>query len=567
MNNLCDNCQCPIPPGIPSGMCPTCLIALANVPTADLPNNQFVPAGVAELQGRIPGIELNRLIGRGGMGAVYHGRQTNLGREVAVKILPPSMSKDPVFLSRFQREAHALAKLDHPNIVTVFGSGIADGLCYIVMEYIDGTTLRQAMSANAIDPESSLKIVPQICDALAYAHDHGIVHRDIKPENILLGVGGKVKVVDFGLAKLSDDDRTHTMLTATGARLGTLRYMAPEQLDGTAVDHRADVYSLGVVFYEMLTGQVPMGQFAMPSEKVGVDPKIDDVIMRTLCREPGERYQHVSDVENELKSISEGTTDGAWTFGSRVPFGRQWKSQATLFGWPVVHVAFGINPRTGEKLVAKGIIAIGDIAIGGIASGGLSFGIVSIGGLALGINAFGGLALGLQTAFGGLSIGGLAFGGLAIGLIAAGGAAVGGLAFGGAATGYVAIGGRANGTYELETMGKWNPPEFADSVIAMTLADARLPLFVCVAAVMLMLGPNVLVAGMALTGYVRSRARGIVDQKSPLEIKQKLVMTMVLVCVMTVIVPVLYAVQSTNLNRMTKPVVQPSIPWVDRPSD
>jgi predicted Ser/Thr protein kinase len=530
------------------------LIALADVATADLPNSQFVPLSVGELSGRIPGIELTELIGRGGMGAVYRGHQTDLNREVAVKILPQSLSNDPVFLSRFRREAQALAKLDHPNIVTVFGSGVADGLCYIVMEYIEGTTLREAMAAKAVDPASALRIVPQICDALAYAHDHGIVHRDIKPENILLGMGGKVKVVDFGLAKLSDDDRAHTMLTATGARLGTLRYMAPEQLDGTPVDHRADVYSLGVVFYEMLTGQVPMGRFAMPSEKVGIDPRIDDVIMRTLCREPAERYQHVSDVENELLSISESAEQVGWNSVSRRPAGREWKSNTMIFGWPIVHVAFGHNPRTGEKLIAKGLIAVGDTAIGGLAVGGFSTGIFSIGGVAVGINTVGGLAFGLQAALGGVAIGGYALGGLAIGLIAIGGAANGVFAMGGSANGYIAAGGNANGQYILEGIGKWNPPDFADSIFALTLADSKLPLFVFIATLMLMAGPSVLIAALAFIGAIRSRARGVIDQTMPGPARRSLISAVVWAVVLTILFPILATVQATVVNQLAKPV-------------
>jgi len=574
MNPLCEHCQSPIPQGSPRGVCPACLIALADVPTAELPNSQFVPLSVEELVGRIPGIELTQLIGRGGMGAVYRGHQTDLNREVAVKILPQSLCNDPIFLSRFQREAQALAKLGHPNIVTVFGSGVADGLCYIVMEYIEGTTLREAMTARSVDPVAALRIVPQICDALAYAHDNGIVHRDIKPENILLGLGGKVKVVDFGLAKLSDDDHAQSMLTATGARLGTLRYMAPEQLDGTAVDHRADVYSLGVVFYEMLTGQVPMGRFAMPSEKVGVDPRIDDVIMRTLCREPAERYQHVSDIENELQSISEGTEQVGWNRGSRqrgsrrrgsgLRTGREWKSKATILGWPVVHIAYGRNPRTGERLIAKGLIAIGDTAIGGLAVGGRSLGIVSIGGVAVGINAVGGVAIGLQSVLGGVAIGGYALGGLAIGLIAIGGAANGGLAFGGSANGYVAAGGNGFGQYVLEGIGKWNPPEFADSLIATTLADSKLPFLVFFATLTMTVGPMVLIAALAYIGTMQSRARGVIEHAMPRPARGHLISAVIWSIVLIFLLPILSTVQATIINRLAHPDnAQPTITIVE----
>ncbi len=522
MPERCQHCQAPIPDSSHGGLCPACLISLAGFSTADQPRDEHAPRSLQELEGRIPGIQLTSLLGHGGMGAVYRGHQTDLDREVAVKILPHSLSNDPIFAQRFRREARALAKLDHPNIVTVFGSGVADGLCYIVMEYVEGTTLREAMAAQAIDPAAALRIVPQICEALAYAHDHGVVHRDIKPENILLGVGGKVKVVDFGLAKLSDDDRALTMLTATGARMGTLRYMAPEQLDGMSVDHRADVYSLGVVFYEMLTGQVPMGRFAMPSEKSGVDPRIDAVVMRTLCREPSERYQHVSDLEDELKSIADTPLDSSWPKQTGQFAGQEWKSRMTFFGWPLVHIAFGKHPRTGKKLVAKGVIAVGDLAVGGLAVGGVSFGLISLGGVAAGVNAFGGVAAGVQLAMGGLAIGGAVFGGAAAGLIACGGAAVGGIAFGGAATGYVAGGGVSHGTYQLTGIGQWNPPEFADSLFALGLADPRFPVIVGILAALMMLGPILLVASMALVGFVRSSERGIKEQPVPAEVRRHL---------------------------------------------
>ncbi len=148
------------------------------------------------------------------------------------------------------------------------------------MEYVEGVNLRQAILAGGMSPEQAFSIVPQICDALQFAHDEGIVHRDIKPENILLDKRGRVKIADFGLAKLVGATADHT-LTAEHQVMGTLRYMAPEQMEGThAVDHRADIYSLGVVFYELLTGELPIGRFAPPSQKVQVDVRLDEVVLR-----------------------------------------------------------------------------------------------------------------------------------------------------------------------------------------------------------------------------------------------------------------------------------------------
>jgi serine/threonine-protein kinase len=200
------------------------------------------------LAGLFPQLELLELIGKGGMGAVYKARQPGLDRFVAIKILPPEVGRDPAFAERFTREARAMAKLSHPNVVSIFDFGQSGGLFYFVMEYIDGANLRQTIQTGKLQPAEALAIVPQICDALQYAHDEGIVHRDIKPENILLDKRGRVKIADFGLSKLVHAGSKHDVsLTGTEQIMGTVRYMAPEQMMGTRfVDHRADIYSLGV---------------------------------------------------------------------------------------------------------------------------------------------------------------------------------------------------------------------------------------------------------------------------------------------------------------------------------
>jgi hypothetical protein len=228
-----------------------------------------------------------------------------------VKILPPEVGADSTFSERFTREARALAKLSHQNIVSVFDFGQADGLYYFVMEYVDGANLRQVIAAGASNPEEALAseealaIVPQICEALRFAHDEGIVHRDIKPENILVDKQGRVKIADFGLAKLLGKAPADLTLTGANQAMGTLHYMAPEQMQGAAsVDHRADIYSLGVVFYEMLTGQLPIGRFEPPSKKVHVDVRLDEVVLRSLESDPARRYQSVSDVKIDLESVA-----------------------------------------------------------------------------------------------------------------------------------------------------------------------------------------------------------------------------------------------------------------------
>jgi tRNA A-37 threonylcarbamoyl transferase component Bud32 len=315
----CPDCGGEIAADAPAGLCPKCLLkagmesqpaAAQPAPTAaHTPANEFLPPSVDELGPRFPQLEILELLGKGGMGAVYKARHKGLDRLVAVKILPPE-SHQASFADRFTREARALARLNHPHIVSVHDFGqTSDGLFFFVMEYVEGVNLRQAMQAGNMKPEQAIAIVPQICEALQYAHDEGIVHRDIKPENILIDKKGRVKIADFGLAKLLASDpasggESPVSLTGTHQVMGTLRYMAPEQLEGSKlVDHRADIYSLGVVFYELLTGEVPMGRFAPPSKKVQIDVRLDEVVLRALEREPEQRWQHASEVRTEVETI------------------------------------------------------------------------------------------------------------------------------------------------------------------------------------------------------------------------------------------------------------------------
>ena len=226
------------------------------------------------------------------MGVVYKVRQPQLDRLLALKILLPGLEHDPGFAERFSREARALAKLGHPHIVAVHDFGETGGFFWLTMEYVDGVNLRQAMQAARFTPAQALALIPDLCAALQYAHDHGILHRDIKPENILLDARGKVKIADFGIARIACDDHGDFTLTKTGSVLGSAAYIAPEQIESPHdVDHRADLYSLGVVFYEMLTGELPLGRFPAPSEKSASDPRLDEVVFRTLEKEREKRYQ------------------------------------------------------------------------------------------------------------------------------------------------------------------------------------------------------------------------------------------------------------------------------------
>ena len=303
-NPRCPRCGTELTAGSPEKLCPLCLL-LAGLESQSKPvsppTSAYTPGFAAptpeELSHFFPQLEIMELLGRGGMGAVYKARQPGLDRLVALKILPLDSGSDPTFSERFTREAQALAKLNHPNIVGVFDFGQTNGLYYFLMEFVDGVNLRQAMRSGNLKPEEALKIVPQICEALQFAHDEGVVHRDIKPENILLDKRGRVKIADFGLAKLLGVT-SERGLTGTQQVMGTPHYMAPEQIQGTRdVDHRADIYSLGVTFYEMLTGELPLGRFAPPSTKAHIDVRLDEVVLRTLEVEPEKRYQHASDVK------------------------------------------------------------------------------------------------------------------------------------------------------------------------------------------------------------------------------------------------------------------------------
>jgi serine/threonine protein kinase len=365
---LCPSCGKPLPSNAPKGLCPECLIKGAFPTGADTDASgkppRFVPPKPEELARQFPQLEILEFIGQGGMGAVYKVRQKELDRIVALKILPPGIGGDPAFAGRFAREAKALAKLNHPGIVTLYEFGRADlpvspdieaaqhslagpqpstlnsQLYYFLMEFVDGVTLRQLLNAGRVSPREALAIVPQICDALQYAHDQGIVHRDIKPENILLDRRGRVKVADFGLAKIvgnvaqtsssagsggvpaASSETTEpggsvnpqagkpalqADLTAAGKVMGTPNYMAPEQMEHPAdVDNRADIYALGVVFYQMLTGELPGKPIVPPSQsggKVQIDVRLDEVVLRALEKKPELRYQQVSQVKTCVETI------------------------------------------------------------------------------------------------------------------------------------------------------------------------------------------------------------------------------------------------------------------------
>ena len=355
-NNTCPQCGAPLPPDAPAGLCPNCLMAMNLAPNTQF-NEDTDPSGAKakpppkapepeELAQLFPQLEILECLGQGGMGIVYKARQKELDRIVALKILPREIGETPGFAERFAREARALAKLNHPGIVTLYEFGHVETgtpLYFFLMEYVDGVNLRQLMHGDRISAREALAIVPQICDALQFAHDQRIVHRDIKPENILMDRRGLVKVADFGLAKIIEDtfvvppsggsdseDRLkpelQTDLTEAGKVMGTPKYMSPEQIKAPGeVDHRADIYALGVVFYQMLTGEMPGKPLLPPSKRVQVDVRLDEIVLRALEDDPARRYSQASVLKTQIETIvvdAEETEDSRPTTDETKPVPR-----------------------------------------------------------------------------------------------------------------------------------------------------------------------------------------------------------------------------------------------------
>lgn len=294
----------------------------------DNPTSARPPLSPDEIAPRFPQLEILECLGRGGMGVVYKARQRTLNRLVALKLLAPERVDDAPFAERFAREARALAAMNHPNIVTIHDFGLAGGYYFLLMEFVDGVNLRQLLRTRKLSPEEALAIVPPLCDALQFAHDRGIVHRDIKPENLLLDKAGRVKIADFGIAKMMGAPMTDTAREegetsgdapplrqapephddpTPGAAAGTPGYSAPEQkTNPERVDSRADIYSLGVVFYEMLTGERPNRDIVPPSKRVRLDVRIDEIVLRALETNPELRFATAAQLRTELVTTTTG---------------------------------------------------------------------------------------------------------------------------------------------------------------------------------------------------------------------------------------------------------------------
>ncbi|MGB5816405.1 MAG: serine/threonine-protein kinase, partial [Thermoanaerobaculia bacterium] len=272
-------------------------------------------------------------LGAGGMGEVYLAEDTKLKRRVAIKVLPEEMATDPQRLERFQREAEAVAALNHPNIVAIHEVGEADSIHFLVMELVEGRQLGEVIPGGGLSLDKLFGYAIPLTEALAAAHDKGILHRDLKPGNVMVNEEGRVKVLDFGLAKLrerSDDqaDQTHLAtdsITQEGLILGTAAYMSPEQAEGKTIDHRSDIFSLGVVLYEMATGNRPFKgdtNLSLLSSilkdkpqpvsevKTGLPRHLGRIILRCLEKDPERRFQSAKDVRNELEGLKGEVVSG-----------------------------------------------------------------------------------------------------------------------------------------------------------------------------------------------------------------------------------------------------------------
>ena len=402
----------------------------------------FIPPTIPDLAKLFPQLEIIELIGKGGMGAVYKARQPALDRFVALKILAPRSAATWILPgaspAKPARSRNSVIRTSSPFTISAIVGQASSRVCrsesqnlqsddrqrclahshYFIMEYVDGPNLRQIEQAGKLPPREALEIIPQICAALQFAHDEGIVHRDIKPENILLDKKGRVKIADFGLAKILGQEPKDFRLTGARDVVGTPHYMAPEQIEKPqTVDHRADIYSLGVVFYEMLTGELPLGKFQPPSScarKVQIDVRLDEVVLRSLEKEPARRYQQVSEVKTRVETIANSQGGPAANAGAtpNPSPGRDYRTKQSFFGLPLVHVAWGVDPVTHRPRVAKGLLAVGPKAKGLIAVGIETYGLMAAGLIAGGI-----FPVGLLT-FGVLSVGLVAYGIVSTGLLA-----------------------------------------------------------------------------------------------------------------------------------------------------
>ncbi len=241
------------------------------------------------------------------MGTYYRARHPKLDRLAAVKILPVNPDIDAELIESFKKEAKAMARLNHTNIIGIYEFMETQSTLYLVMEFVEGDIFERLINTRSFDLSEILSIITQVCAALKYAHENGVIHRDLRPGNTLLDQNGIVKVGDFGLARLMGEELFRRRMTANNLEMGTMDYVAPEQLEpGHPVDHRADIYSLGMMLYKLLTRTLPRGTFVVPSKLVpSLDPRVDDLVIRCLQRNPANRFQQIADLWAEVDHLRE----------------------------------------------------------------------------------------------------------------------------------------------------------------------------------------------------------------------------------------------------------------------
>ena len=295
-------------------------------PPATTPPATFPPAATGQRQ--IGKYRVKSELGRGGMGAVYLAEQPGLGREVAIKELILSPAADPTALMRFLQEARVMARTSHPNLVQVHDLEQIGDANYIVLEFVRGKSLRDLVNEGPIPLPQTFAVMHGVLQALDYAHRHAIVHRDMKPENVLLSDEGNVKVADFGIARLTDDTGAGSTATKTGTTVGTPQYMSPEQVASSKVDGRSDLYSAGIMFYELIVGEPPFtasesdGPFTLMAKHVqappkppsvhkpGLDLRLEEVILKSLSKRPEERYQTGQEFDDAMSRIADRLCPG-----------------------------------------------------------------------------------------------------------------------------------------------------------------------------------------------------------------------------------------------------------------
>ena len=298
----------PVPP--PSAPPPPIPVMVATPPP--MPGERYI--GKYRVKGEL---------GRGGMGAVYLAEQPGLGREVAIKELIQSAATDPTALKRFLQEAQVMARTSHPNLVQVHDLELSAEANYIVLEFVRGKSLRDWLNRGPIPPPQVFAVMHGVLQALDYAHKHAIVHRDMKPENVLLSDDGMVKVADFGIARLTDDTGVGGTATKTGTTVGTPQYMSPEQVASSKVDGRSDLYSAGIMFYELVAGQPPFtasesdGPFTLMAKHVqappkppslhrpGLDPQLEEAILKSISKRPEDRFQTGQEFDDVLSRLAD----------------------------------------------------------------------------------------------------------------------------------------------------------------------------------------------------------------------------------------------------------------------